>query len=40
LRFALQKWGLAHFQIFSPKGRKLEAADAGYYAAGAAEPPR
>jgi len=39
LRFALQKFGLAHFRIFSPKGRKLDAGKAGYYAAGAAEPP-
>jgi len=39
LRFALQRTGLAHFQIFSPKGRKLDAASAGYYAAGTAEPP-
>ena len=39
LRFALEKWGLVHSQIFSPKGRKLEAGEAGYYAAGAAEPP-
>src|SRR6266403_5337316 len=39
LRFALQKFGLAHFRIFSPKGRKLDAGKAGYYAAGAADPP-
>jgi len=39
LKFALQKWGLAHFQIFSPKGRRLDAASSGYYAAGTAEPP-
>jgi glycosyltransferase involved in cell wall biosynthesis len=39
LKFALQKWGLAHFQIFSAKGRRLDAASSGYYAAGAAEPP-
>src|SRR6267154_1227909 len=39
LRFALQKFGLAHFRIFSPKGRKLDAGYAAYYARGAAEPP-
>jgi glycosyltransferase involved in cell wall biosynthesis len=37
LRFALQKSGVIHSRIFSPKGRKLEAGRAGYYAAGAAE---
>ena len=39
LRFALQKWGLAKFRIFSEKGRKLEPGSAAYYAAGAIEPP-
>src|SRR5216684_494334 len=39
LRFALQRAGLAHFRIFSAKGRKLEPGSPGYYAAGAAEPP-
>ena len=40
LRFALQKWGLAKFRIFSEKGRKLEPGSPAYYAAGAVEPPR
>src|ERR1700736_4246952 len=39
LQFALQKTGLAHFRIFSPKGRKLDPGYAAYYARGAAEPP-
>src|SRR5216684_8469170 len=39
LQFALQKAGLAHFRIFSSKGRKLDPGYAGYYARGAAEPP-
>ena len=39
LQFALQRAGLAHFRIFSAKGRKLEPGYAGYYARGAAEPP-
>src|SRR5216683_3274613 len=39
LRFALQKAGLAHFRIFSAKGRKLDPGHATYYARGAAEPP-
>jgi glycosyltransferase involved in cell wall biosynthesis len=32
IQFALQKSGLAHFRIFSSKGRKLEAGTATYYA--------
>ena|SRR6202795_2390676 len=36
LKFALQKWGLGRFTIFSPKGRKLEAPGMSYYASGAA----
>lgn len=36
LQFGLQKMGLMHFRIFSPKGRKLEAGYPGYYARGAA----
>ena len=40
LQFALQKAGVAHFRIFSAKGRKLEFGYATYYARGAAEPPR
>jgi len=39
LQFALQRAGLAHFRIFSAKGRKLEPGYAGYYARGAGEPP-
>src|SRR5437016_9025271 len=31
LQFALQRWGLASFAIFSPKGRKLETSALGYY---------
>lgn len=32
VQFALQKWGLGKFRIFSAKGRKLEANGMGYYA--------
>src|SRR5467141_4986068 len=32
LQFALQKAGLAHFRIFSTKGRKLDPGYAAYYA--------
>ena len=32
LQFALQKIGLAHFRIFSEKGRKLTTTEAAYYA--------
>jgi hypothetical protein len=39
LQFALQRAGMAHFRIFSAKGRKLEPGYAQYYARGAAEPP-
>src|SRR5580765_2385440 len=39
LRFALQKWGLAKFRIFSEKGRKLEPGSAAYYVAVAMQPP-
>jgi hypothetical protein len=31
LQFALQRWGIASFGIFSPKGRKLEASALDYY---------
>ncbi len=34
LQFALQKWGLAKFAIFSDKGRKLEPRSADYYERG------
>jgi glycosyltransferase involved in cell wall biosynthesis len=39
LQFALQRAGVAHFRIFSAKGRKLEPGYAQYYARGGAEPP-
>jgi len=39
LQFALQRAGVAHFRIFSAKGRKLEPGYTTYYARGAAEPP-
>jgi glycosyltransferase involved in cell wall biosynthesis len=34
MQFALQKWGLGHFRIFSEKGRKLES----YYVRGVTKP--
>jgi glycosyltransferase involved in cell wall biosynthesis len=37
LQFALQRAGLGHFRIFSPKGRRLEAAGMSYYARGDAD---
>src|SRR5438067_6771313 len=37
LQFALQKWGLAKFSIFSSGGRKLEPGTADYYARGAVQ---
>lgn len=37
LQFALQRWGLAHFAIFNPQGRKLEPGMAEYYARGVVE---
>ncbi len=40
LQFALQKWGLAQFRIFSPKGRRLEPGVADYYARGIAGSSR
>jgi hypothetical protein len=36
LQFALQKWGLGRFRIFSEKGRKLEARGLTYYTRGMA----
>jgi glycosyltransferase involved in cell wall biosynthesis len=36
LQFALQKWGLGRFRIFSDKGRKLEARGLTYYTRGMA----
>ena len=35
LQFALQKWGIGRFRIYSDKGRKLEAGGQSYYARGA-----
>src|SRR5262244_3707244 len=32
IQFALQRIGLAHFRMFSPKGRKLDAGGVDYYA--------
>jgi len=40
LQFALQKMGLAHFRIFSAKGRRLEPGYAAYYARGTAGGPQ
>ena len=37
MQFALQRAGLAKFRIFSPKGRKLEAAGVSYYSPGTAD---
>ena len=34
LQFALQRWGLAKFPIFSDKGRKIEPRSADYYERG------
>jgi glycosyltransferase involved in cell wall biosynthesis len=38
MQFALQRWGLANFKIFSESGRRLEPGHATYYARGAATP--
>jgi len=38
LQFALQRMGLAHFRIFSEKGRRLEPGNANYYARGEHQP--
>jgi glycosyltransferase involved in cell wall biosynthesis len=35
LQFALQRWGLARFPIFSDEGRKIEPRSADYYERGA-----
>ncbi len=35
LQFALQKWGLMHFRIFSAKGRRLDPGHPAYYVPGA-----
>jgi len=34
IEFALEKWGIGRFRIFSAKGRKLESNGLGYYARG------
>jgi glycosyltransferase involved in cell wall biosynthesis len=36
MQFALQKWGLGNFKIFSAKGRRLGAVEPSYYTSGAA----
>jgi hypothetical protein len=38
MQFALQRWGLAHFRIFSDRGRRLEPGPPSYYARGTAAP--
>ncbi len=38
LQFALQRWGLGHFRIFSERGRRLEPGHNTYYARGAVTP--
>jgi glycosyltransferase involved in cell wall biosynthesis len=38
MHFALQRWGLAHFRIFSDRGRRLEPGPTSYYARGTAAP--
>jgi glycosyltransferase involved in cell wall biosynthesis len=38
MQFALQRWGLAHFRIFSHRGRRLEPGPTTYYARGTAAP--
>jgi len=35
MQFAMQKWGIGRFRIFSEKGRKLEGNGVNYYARGA-----
>ncbi|HEY8671963.1 MAG TPA: glycosyltransferase family 2 protein [Terriglobales bacterium] len=37
LQFALQKWGIGHYRIFDPEGRRLEPGVADYYARGVTE---
>jgi len=36
LQFALERWGVMHFRIFSGKGRRLDPGHAAYYVKGAA----
>ena len=38
MQFALERWGLAHFRIFSERGRRLEPGPTTYYARGTATP--
>jgi glycosyltransferase involved in cell wall biosynthesis len=40
LQFALQRFGLGHFRIFSEQGRRLEPGYAEYYARGGAAEPQ
>ncbi|MGA8489160.1 MAG: hypothetical protein WB711_01985, partial [Terriglobales bacterium] len=40
LQFALQRFGLGHFRIFSATGRRLEPGYAEYYARGQAAEPQ
>jgi hypothetical protein len=35
LQFALEKFGLAHFRIFSEKGRRIDPGHPSYYVRGA-----
>jgi glycosyltransferase involved in cell wall biosynthesis len=37
LQFAFERFGLAHYKIFSDAGRRLEPRDSGYYTRGAAK---
>jgi glycosyltransferase involved in cell wall biosynthesis len=39
LQFALQKWGIAHFQFLSEEGRTIQSTLAGYYSPDAPERP-
>jgi glycosyltransferase involved in cell wall biosynthesis len=38
MQFTLQRWDLAHFRIFSDRGRRLEFGHNAYYARGPAAP--
>jgi len=41
IQFALQRWGLVHFRIFSDRGRRLDPGqNNNYYARGTAVPPQ
>jgi hypothetical protein len=40
LQFALQRFGLGHFRIFSDRGRRLEPGYPEYYARGGAVEPQ